>query len=72
MQEQAENLSQAVAVFRLEQGVVQGERRTAARASNVERLPSKAAKAADKPRVVAANAPKAKKVAGAEDEWAEF
>ena len=74
MQEQAENLSQAVASFRLEQGAQSAlsERRTPVRASNVERLPSKAVKAVDKPRVVAANAPKAKKVSGSEDEWAEF
>ncbi len=79
MQEQAESLSQAVATFRLEQGATASraaapaERRTPARASNVERLPARAAKPADKPKqVVAANAPKGKKVAGGGDEWNEF
>jgi methyl-accepting chemotaxis protein len=69
MQEQAQNLAQAVSVFRLQAGEQAAklqpavERRAPTRAANVERLPAKAAKA-DK--VV----PRAK--TGTDDEWQEF
>ncbi len=80
MQEQAGNLVQSVAQFKMAQseGAVRSERRNPSRPVNVSRLPAKAATkapAADahatKARV-AASAPKAKKVAGGDDEWQEF
>jgi methyl-accepting chemotaxis protein len=78
MQEQAENLSRAVASFRLEQqapmaGVaVREERRSPARAANVERLPAKADKAKPAVKQRQAVAASAKSKTGTTDEWSEF
>ena len=74
MQEQAESLAQAVAVFRLAagaQGQVAAERRSPARATNVERLPQ-TKPAAAKPAASTPPAPKARKAVGTDDEWNEF
>jgi hypothetical protein len=43
LQEQAQNLIEAVAVFRLEQGAADGARSAAKRSSNVTALPARAA-----------------------------
>jgi len=71
MQEQAEGLAQAVAIFRLAGGTqaptAAKERRSAQRATNVERLPQAKAPTVPPPRP----APRAKAV-GADDEWQEF
>ena len=80
LEEQAQNLDGAVSVFKMADSGNAGaarapERRDmATRPANVARLPAKAAKpAAAKPRqAAAASAPKASKVAGGDDEWAEF
>jgi len=83
LQEQAQSLIQAVAVFRLEQGAAGGARTAARRSSNVTPMPVRserkaeaaapAAKPAAKPatRLAPKDAPRAK-VAGGEDEWKEF
>ncbi|MDP1674938.1 MAG: methyl-accepting chemotaxis protein, partial [Burkholderiales bacterium] len=80
MQEQAGNLVQSVAQFKLAQGegTVRAERRNPSRPVNVARLPAKAAAKAPAAEVhaararLAASAPKAKKVAGGDDDWQEF
>jgi methyl-accepting chemotaxis protein len=65
MQEQAQALAQSVSVFRVDAGASVAERRAPTRASNVERLPGKAARPA-----VAKSPPRAK--TGTDDEWSEF
>jgi methyl-accepting chemotaxis protein len=79
MQEQAGNLVQSVATFKLDAHgqtrAAPAERRSPQRAANVARLPG-AAKPTGKPvqpaRKAAANAPQVKKAVGAEDDWQEF
>jgi len=75
MQEQAGNLVQSVAQFRLAegvQGVAPVERRSPQRAANVARLPAKPAARPQPARRSAANASQARKAVGAEDDWQEF
>jgi len=85
MQEQAQRLSQAVAIFRLEDGVSRAaeaafvpaapqpaERRSPARAANVSRLPRRADAAQDPSAHAEPASARARKVAGGDDAWEEF
>jgi hypothetical protein len=74
MQSQAQNLAQAVAVFRVTANdQIVAERRAPTRPTNVERLPAKSAKAVARatPAAAAAKAVPPQKT-GTDDEWSEF
>jgi methyl-accepting chemotaxis protein len=76
LQEQAQNLAQTVAVFRVASAapMIPAQSSAQRRASNVERFPAKVAKSAESSNQAPASAGKVKPIGktGTDDEWSEF
>jgi methyl-accepting chemotaxis protein len=76
LQEQAQNLSQTVAVFRVDAGAsaATARRHVSTRTSNVERLPAKVVKTVERSNSAPAGSGKSRPMGktGTDDEWSEF
>jgi methyl-accepting chemotaxis protein len=76
LQEQAQNLAQTVAVFRVDSDatIATAQLRASTRASNVERLPAKVAKTVQRNKPPSAGSGQTRPMGktGTDDEWSEF